>query len=263
VKVPIVTLTTDFGVRDPYVAEMKAVLIDRCPEARLVDVTHEIAPGDVREATWVLGRIWARFPPDTVHLVVVDPGVGSERLAVAVRVAERWFTGPDNGLLTTVLDRPPPVGAWRVDPARLASGAVSDTFHGRDVFAPAAAHLACRGRPDAFGEPIDAACLIRLRQDAAEGDEERLRGRVVHVDRFGNLITDIPSAWLEARSTVSVAGRTVSGIERSYSAVPSGALLCTRGSGGTLEISARGSSAAALLGVGRDEPVTVEKGSAQ
>jgi S-adenosylmethionine hydrolase len=253
----LVTLTTDFGLRDPYVAEMKGAILSACPQVRLIDVTHEVAPGDVGEGSWVLARVWERFPPQTVHVAVVDPGVGSTRLPVAVRAAGRWFVGPDNGIVGAVLDRWPSDTAVEIEASRLSAEPPSDTFHGRDLFAPAAARLACGESADALGDALEPGRLVRLEEEGPARAAETIRGHIVHVDRFGNLVTDIPVSWLPDAPTATIAGRVLQGIEHSYVAVPAGGLLMTRGSGGTLEISARGTSAAAVLGVGRGESVVV------
>lgn len=257
---PLLTFTTDFGLRDPYVAEMKGAVLSLCPEARLIDVTHEITPGDVQEASWVLARVWKRFPEDTVHVAVVDPGVGSSRLPVAIRAAGRWFVGPDNGIVGPVLDRWPAEAALEIRASRLPGAPPSDTFHGRDLFAPAAARLACGESAEALGDDLDPGLLVRVEEAKPSRENETIRGRIVHVDRFGNLVTDIPADWLSDTSAATIAGRVLHGLERSYAAVAPGVLLLTRGSGGTLEISARGTSAAAVLGVGRGETVVVTAG---
>lgn len=253
----IVTLTTDFGLEDPYVAEMKGVLLSICPVVRLVDVTHDVAPGDLEEASWVLSRIWERFPPGTVHVAVIDPGVGSSRLPVAVRAGDRWFAGPDNGILDAVLERTPAEAAVAIESSRVSAEEPSDTFHGRDIFAPAAARLACGEEASALGRSLEPDRLVRMERAGPVREGTTITGRVVHVDRFGNLITDIPTEWLPDAPSVSIASRRIEGVERSYAAVASGDLLLTLGSGGRLEISARGTSAAARLGVGRGETVTV------
>lgn len=288
----VVTLLTDFGTADGYVGEMKGVLLERAPRARLVDVSHAVARGDVRAGAWALWRVWARFPVGTVHLVVVDPGVGSDRAAVAVRVAGRWFVGPDNGLLTRVLAdggagaagaagaagtsgagaaagaaaAPGAVSRSAIqelrvlEPGRIGLRPLSDTFHGRDLFAPAAAHLAAGRDPEGLGPPGDRERLVRLEAPPPErpgAGGGRIRGRVVHVDRFGNLVTDVPADWLPERPEVQVGGRRVVGLSRSFDEVPVGAPLLTRGSVGTLEISVRDGSAAELLSAGRGAEVTV------
>jgi len=157
----IVTLITDFGTRDGYVGEMKGVLLERCPSADLVDVTHDIEPGDIPGAAWVLGRVWSRFPEGTVHLVVVDPGVGGDRRAVAVEQGGRWFVGPDNGLITRAIRDESGEGRL-IDPGSLGLAPASVTFHGRDLFAPAAAWLAGGGDRDRLGLPVDLVDLVRL-----------------------------------------------------------------------------------------------------
>lgn len=259
----IVTLTTDFGTVDGYVGEMKGVLLSLTPSARPVDVTHAIAQGDVRGGAWVLGRIWRRFPPETVHLAVVDPGVGGDRRAVAARVDGRWFVGPDNGLLSRVLRQGEAGPARALAPDRAGLEEVSDTFHGRDLFAPAAARLAGGADPARLGPEIDPDGLQRFevrparRSGPGEGDPDALRGSVVHVDRFGNLVTDIPTGWLPGDPRVEVGGRTVRRLARSFDAVDPGELVLTRGSVGTLEISVRDGSAAEELGVERGAPVVV------
>jgi S-adenosylmethionine hydrolase len=179
---PLITLLTDFGTSDSYVAEMKGVLLDRCPGAVLVDVTHAVPPGDVRAGAYLLGRAWARFPRETVHLAVVDPGVGTERAALALRAHNHWFVGPDNGLFTQVIRDaevevvvlPVPVGA-------------SPTFHGRDLFAPAAAALARAAELRALGEPLTT-IPIRLSYTEPHYEGKSVVGEIVYVDRFGTLI---------------------------------------------------------------------------
>lgn len=253
----VVTLTTDFGTVDGYVGEMKGVLASRAPSAHLVDVTHEIPRGDVAAGGWVLERIWTRFPEGTVHCAVVDPGVGGARRAVVVRVADRWFVGPDNGLLSRVLLGREPQEALVLDPERVGLRPLSDTFHGRDLFAPGAAHLAAGGDPSEVGPSLGPAGLVRLEEPPPERKGKRLEGRIVHVDRFGNLVTDVPSGWLPETPVARVGGREIRGLSRSFAEREPGEALLTRGSGGTLEISVRDGSAAGSLGVGRGARVEV------
>ena len=252
----IVTLITDFGTRDGYVGEVKGVLLRRAPDATPVDVTHDIEPGDVEHAAWVLARIWKRFPPGTVHLVVVDPGVGGERRAVAVEHRERWFVGPDNGLISFGV--PPGAGEARLlDPDSLGLEPESVTFHGRDLFAPAAAWLAGGGDPVRLGEAIDAPELVRLDLPVPERVGPAIRGQVVHVDRFGNLITNVPGRWVSPTALVEVGGEEISGLRSHYAAVDEGDLLALVGSGGMLEVSVRNGSAAVRLGAGRGDAVGI------
>lgn len=251
----IVTLTTDFGTRDGYVGEMKGVVLERARSARLVDVTHDVPPGDVWCGAWTLSRVWTRFPPGTIHLAVVDPGVGTDRRAAAVRIAGRWLVAPDNGLLTLASGDVETVR--ELDPARIGLEPLSDTFHGRDLFAPAAAHLAAgRDRAD-LGPSLDPGSLVRLPTPAPERDGGRLRGRVVHVDRFGNLITDLPLDWLPERPVAELGGREVRATGGSFAAVEPGEPVLIRGSGGTLEVCVRDGRADELLGVERGATVEV------
>lgn len=253
----LVTLITDFGTADGYVGEMKGVLVSAGAED-LVDVTHEVARGDVRAGAWALRRIWSRFPEETVHLVVVDPGVGTDRLPVAVGAGDRWFVGPDNGLLTWVVREHRPSVAVALDARRAGLDVVSDTFHGRDLFAPAAARLAAGHSPESLGRSLSAEELVRLPLSEPVRADGEIRGQVWHVDRFGNLVTNVPVEWLPKEPTVRIAGREIRGLRRGYGEVQSGELLLTRGSVGTLEISARDASAAGRLGAGRGHAVVVQ-----
>lgn len=252
----IVTLITDFGTRDGYVGEMKGEILARCPGATLVDVTHDVEPGDIQGAAWVLDRVWRRYPEGTVHLGVVDPGVGGERRAVAVEHGGRWFVGPDNGLITRAVQSDG-TAARVIDPDSLGLAPASVTFHGRDLFAPAAAWLASGGGPARVGEAIDPGTLVRLHLPSPERLGPAVRGHVAHVDRFGNLVTDIPSAWVSPTALIEVAGEEVSGLRTHYGAAAEGDLLALIGSGGMLEISVRNGDAAARLSAGRGDRVRV------
>ena len=233
---PVVTLLTDFGTRDSYVAEVRGTLLALAPGAVLADITHEVAPGDIRAGAFVLGRSWRAFPPGTVHLAVVDPGVGSPRRALALHALGHFFVGPDNGLFTALLE--PTDGAVEL-PVPPAVGA---TFHGRDLFAPAAAALA-RGAPlgslgAALGTPP-----VRLAIAAPRRDAGGISGEVVYVDRFGTLITNLGPA---AAEPIECAGVFVP-LGRTFSDAAAGGLIAFVGSGGTLEIAMRDGSAAERL----------------
>lgn len=250
-----ITLLTDFGTADGYVAAMKGVIASIAPDALVDDASHDVPPGDVVAAAHALARYWRLYPPGTVHVVVVDPGVGSERRAIAVQAAEQYFVAPDNGVLTPVLDAEgAEVRALEAPAYRRPD--VSSTFHGRDVFAPAAAYLAC-GVPIArLGPPV--LDPIRLEAPAPTRDGAGVRGLVVHVDRFGNLVTNIPGAWVEDAGEVLVAGRSAGPVRRTYADVAPGELLALVGSNGSVEIAVRDGSAAERLGIGRGAEVRVE-----
>ncbi len=245
----IVTLLTDFGAADSYVAEVKGALLRRAPGITLVDMTHEVPPGDVVAAAYLLGRTWRAFPEGTVHLVVVDAGVGTERRALAAEVAGWFFVAPDNGVLTRVLE----AGAARVVAVSVDPGA-SPTFHGRDVFAPAAARLATGEPLEALGAPVADPVLLPPLRLERHGDV--VVGEVVHVDRFGTLVTSVPGAAVAAGASVRVAGHEVP-LGRTFADAASGALVAFVGSGGTVEVAARDGRAGEVLGVGRGAEVRV------
>lgn len=257
----LLTLTTDFGTRDAYVAAMKGTILRICPDARLIDITHEIAPQDVMEAAFVLREAVPYFPDDAVHLVVVDPGVGTERRSIALQHGQRRFVGADNGLFDLLLDDETPDALVELDrPAFWRTGAPSTTFHGRDIFAPAAAHLA-EGRPlDAIGTPIDA--LKPLHWALPITDEQGIRGWVVHVDHFGNAITNIPRTLLDehrrGRALKCFAGNAIlKSVESTYGNVAEGEPLLLVGSSDHLEIAVNGGNASELLDIRKGTPVNI------
>jgi hypothetical protein len=242
--VPIVTLLTDFGTTDNYVAEMKGVLLSRVPSAVLVDVTHGIQPGDVRSAAYILGRTWHRFPPGTIHLTVVDPGVGTTRAALALASHGHTFIGPDNGVFTPVL-RDAEVEAV----ALLQPESASPTFHGRDLFAPAAAALAAGAPLRSLGEPF-AGIPDRLAYTAPHHEGKTVVGEVIYIDRFGSLITNLTLELVPSYATLEVEDVDLGPLRRTFSDVATGGLLAYVGSGGAIEIAVRNGSAARRLGVG-------------
>ncbi len=254
--VAIVTLTTDFGVRDSFVGAMKGVILSRCPGTQLVDITHEVPPQHVRTGALRLAAAAPYFPAGTVHLAVVDPGVGSARRAIAIEADGHRFVGPDNGVLTFAAPRS--ASGWRaVEIARREHmlPRVSQTFHGRDVFAPVAAHLANGGALDDLGPPIPA--VVELHLEPATRDGQRLTGTVLDIDRFGNLITTVRASQLANAEVerVCVGNAAIAELSRWYD--PSRELVALIDSDGWLEIAAPGGSAAERLGVGLDAPIEV------
>ncbi|RMH14204.1 MAG: hypothetical protein D6701_11540, partial [Gemmatimonadetes bacterium] len=215
---PRITLLTDFGMADGYVGAVKGVLAAGCPGALLDDVAHDLAPGDVNAAAAALRRYWARYPEGTVHLVVVDPGVGTDRRALAVEADGRFVVAPDNGVLAHVLTE---ARAWRAVALRVPEG-VSATFHGRDVFAPAAARLAAGEPLEAIGTPV--ADLVTPEPPPVERNGGVRRGRVVVVDRFGTLHTNLPGGELKPTDRVRVAGQEAR-VVRTYGDAPPGTLV--------------------------------------
>jgi S-adenosylmethionine hydrolase len=244
-----ITLLTDFGTADGYVAEMKGVILTRAPEATVVDVTHDIGAQDVECGRLALARYWRRFPPGTVHVAVVDPGVGSSRAALAVESDERWLVGPDNGLLSPALL----VAGARAVALPIPPGA-APTFHGRDVFAPAAAALATGTPLDALGTPM-LDVVVRRTPEPRRRPDGSIEGQVITIDRFGNAITNLMG--LRAQS-VEVNGTTLD-VRRSYAEVGHGEPLAVVGSSGLIEIAVRDGSAARVLGLERGSVVVLRQ----
>jgi S-adenosylmethionine hydrolase len=265
----IVTITTDFGTEDAYVPAMKGTMLSIAPEARLVDVTHAVAPQDVMEAGFVLKAAYEYFPSGSIHLVVVDPGVGTERRAVAVRQDDHWFVGPDNGVFPLVLDGTSPDAMVELDnPEMWRTTAPSTTFHGRDIFAPAAAHLAAGRSLEALGTPLEALEPLRWAQPMAETGT--VQGWVVHVDHFGNCITNIRRrtvadaldrdaelSSVDALPPVEafVGTTTLHAIRSTYGDVAEEDPLLLFGSTGYLEVAVNSGSAADRLNIRKGDSV--------
>ncbi len=246
----IVTLTTDFGTRDGYVGAMKGVICRILPSARLVDLSHEIPPQDVRDAAQLLAAACPWFPPGTVHLAVIDPGVGGARRALAVEAGGQCYVGPDNGLLTHAL-RLPDAQAHEINARGYLLPERSDTFHGRDVFAPAAGHLAA-GLDLARLGPVASGCsTLDLPRPARAGD--RIAGEVVRIDRFGNAISNIPRAQLaelgEGAYEVWANGASFGLLRRRYEEAAPGEALALTGGDGRIEIAVNRGSAAERFGL--------------
>lgn len=252
---PLVTLLTDFGTADGYVGAMKGVIASLAPSARVVDVTHDIRAGDVRGGALALETAAPYFPPGTIHVAVVDPGVGTARRGIAVEAGGQAFVGPDNGLLA--LAARPDRRVFILDRARYHLQAVSPTFHGRDVFAPIAARLATGVRASNLGTKTDSDDLRELALPRPLATRGGLVGEVIHADRFGNLITNVVAADLARLSgaaplksiRIHVGRRRLSGgLARTYGDAGRHALLALVGSSGRLEIARRDGSAALMLG---------------
>jgi S-adenosylmethionine hydrolase len=258
---PIITLTTDFGLRDPFVGIMKGVILSICPTARLVDLTHDVDPQDVLGASLALEAALPFFPDGTVHLAVVDPGVGSRRRPLAVRAGGRYLVGPDNGVLTPGLGGPRRTAVALTAPEyRLPE--VSRTFHGRDVFAPAAAYLAAGIPLERLGVPVADPVLAPIPGSRREGDG--LLGEVLTVDRFGNLLTSIEASGLAGLAgdgpvAVEVEPGPAASLVEAYADGVNGRPAAIIGSTGRIEIFVRGGSAREVLGVGRGAPVRIRR----
>jgi S-adenosylmethionine hydrolase len=259
VPAPLVTLTTDYGAGSGYPAQVKAVLLSAVPDARIVDVSHEVPRFDVLGGALLLEACVPWFPAGAIHVAVVDPGVGTSRRALcAVDAAGRILVGPDNGLLTPFLG--PGARAFEIAPGRAVPAPRAATFHGRDVFAPAAAFLARGGEPGALGPPVDP---VRLHWPVAQAGRGELRGEALAADPFGNLLTSIRAADLAgAEVTRATAGGRPARWVRTFGEGDPGELLAMIGSGGRVEVAVREGSAAAVLGGTRGIPVRLVLGRA-
>jgi S-adenosyl-L-methionine hydrolase (adenosine-forming) len=256
---PIITLTTDFGTRDSYVAAMKGVILGIARHARLVDVSHEVAPHDVTEAALALEAAAPFFPAGAVHLAVVDPGVGTARRGLAVAAGGVLCVGPDNGLFTPMFER----RDWRafeLTAPEYRLRAVSRTFHGRDIFAPAAAHLALGLPPERLGPRVDDP--VRLSWPTVREAHGAVAGTVLHIDRFGNLVTSIRAEAFESfgQVTVRFGGRALPFVG-TYGELTPGQAGALVGGSGRLEIAVREGSAALRLRARRGAPVVVSRSS--
>jgi S-adenosyl-L-methionine hydrolase (adenosine-forming) len=255
---PLLTLLTDFGLTDYYVAAVKGTVLRLAPGTVLVDISHDVPAGDVETASFLLAAASPSFPAGTVHLAVVDPGVGSGRRILAARLgsdgASSWFLAPDNGLLTPLLDRAEEIRS--VEKADLFLPSPGQTFHGRDRFAPTAAWL-LRGEPfAALGPVVDDP--VRLPGEPPRREADQAVGRVVHIDRYGNLVTDIPASWLPAGPCrVQVGDRTAERRATCYAEIPPGEAAFLSGSLGTLELSLNGESLAERWDIARGTAVRV------
>ncbi len=260
--IPLVTLITDFGTADGYAGAMKGVLLSLNRQVTVVDITHDVPPQDVAAGAFTALVACPYYPPGTVHILVVDPGVGSERRILAAQIGEWWFIAPDNGLLTHLMDRHQVAAVYALTEPRFWRPVVSNTFHGRDIMAPVAAHLTLGVAAEALGPQVDAATLVRLPLAPPQAGPNRLCGSVIHVDRFGNLISNLPGAWLQqappAPATVWIKppGCAVP-LQRTYADVEPGQALALVDSAGLLEVAVRNGSAAAALRAGRGATIEV------
>jgi S-adenosylmethionine hydrolase len=274
---PIITLTTDFGLGDGYVAAMKGVILQICPNATLVDISHGIPPQDILHGAFVLSAATGYFPPGSVHLAVVDPGVGTSRHPILLVTPNGSYVAPDNGLLTYILLKngarpaekatpettfmeileaavPESCAAYVLNQAKFWHEPVSDTFHGRDIFAPVAAHLAAGVPPDFLGDKLDRVHCAFIPEPAQIGGSTL--GHIIYVDHYGNLVSNIPLGDPTAmRFTAEIAGRQITGPSRSYASASG--LLVIKGSHGYLEIAYRNGSAARVLNSVVGTPLTV------
>lgn len=262
-KTVVVTLLTDFGTADYFVGSVKGVILGLNPQARIVDITHDIPPQDTEAAAFTLLASHSVFAAGTIHVAVVDPGVGSRRRAILIEAGEQFFVGPDNGIFTYVCDQLADSKVFHLTNTEHFRHPVSPTFNGRDVFAPVAAALSKGVAPDVLGTPITD--FVRLKSLTPETSADgKIKGRIIHIDRFGNCVTNITEKQLNrkmiaAGAKLKVKGRVVKSF-RNYFTEPGGGpekIFGIWGSAGFLEVAATNDSAAKLLNAKRGDPVIV------
>ncbi|HEV2905085.1 MAG TPA: SAM-dependent chlorinase/fluorinase [Pyrinomonadaceae bacterium] len=249
---PVITLLTDFGTQDYFVGAMKGVILSLNPDATIVDITHEIPPQDIQAAAFNLLAFYKDFPAGTIHVAVVDPGVGSDRRAILVECANQFFIGPDNGLFSWISEREGNFTAWQITNEKFFRNPVSSTFHGRDVFAPVAAALSNGTPPKEFGPPLEN--IVRLTLLLPRTTADGIEGSIIHIDRFGNCITNFTGEHINQESIAAgakliVNKREITSIRKFFAdqSGPTNELFMLIGSAGFAEIAAQNASAAAIL----------------
>lgn len=254
---PLITLTTDFGVSDHFTAAMKGVIKSICPAAEILDLTHSLPAYDVQSAAFVFSQAWPWFPPKTIHVAVIDPGVGSSRRPILVEAAGQFFIGPDNGILTSALEQTN-AKARHITNTKLALPNSSTTFHGRDLFAPAAAHLAAKTKPAQFGKLVTDSLRLH-KQVPVRTSKRQWTGVILHVDAFGNCTTNFSLEefpWIASNPfSFAIGFEQVVRLATHFAECPYGDLTAIPGSSGFIEIVLREANAARKLGVAAGAPV--------
>jgi S-adenosylmethionine hydrolase len=256
----MITLLTDFGTKDHYVAAMKGVILNINPQCLLIDITHQVSPHDIEEGAFILANSYSYFPKGTIHLSVVDPGVGGIRKPILLVTQNYFFVGPDNGLFTLVKQREKVKQVVVLTQKKYFLPKVSETFHGRDIFAPVAAHLSLGNKPSAFGYKIDGLEEIGFKRPILK--EGNLLGEILHIDPFGNLVSNIDEMklfrFMRDRSLIIRAGRKViRGLKKGYWEGKKDEAIALLGSAGFLEISIREGNAQKALRVKRGDPIQI------
>jgi S-adenosylmethionine hydrolase len=254
-------LLTDFGTADYFVGAVKGAILSVNPGAAIADITHEIPPQDLEAGAFTLLASYATFPAGTIHVAVVDPGVGSTRRAIIVSAGEHFFVGPDNGIFSYIYDREPAHQTFAVTAEKYFRHPTSTTFHGRDIFAPVAAALSNGVKPKSFGAEITDAIRLNTPLTPVVQNNGNIEGRIIHIDRFGNCITNITRDLLkDEQATLIVKEKPIDSFRKFFGEDPSPDLFAIWGSAGFLEIAVNGGSAALTLGAKRGEPVIIQAG---
>jgi S-adenosylmethionine hydrolase len=251
-----IALLTDFGTRDYFVASMKGVILSIDPAAVIVDITHDIPPQDIPEAAFTLRACYRDFPEGTVFVAVVDPGVGSERRAILASAGGYYFVAPDNGLLTFIFDNEAAARVFQISNPEFFAAQISSTFHGRDIFAPAAAHLSRGAAPAQFGPQISD--YVRVPERKPNFSEHGIEGEVIHIDRFGNIITNLTYDDLPAKFIIEIGDRVIETHRKFYGEAENAEVFSILGSAGYLEISVREGSAEAVLGTRTGDKIRIK-----
>ncbi|MBD3334455.1 MAG: hypothetical protein GF355_02975 [Candidatus Eisenbacteria bacterium] len=256
----IITLLTDFRTCDEYVGSMKGVILNIFPAARIVDISHEVPAQDIMGASFILENSYRYFPPGSIHCVVVDPGVGTERKPISVRTADYLFVGPDNGVFSRIFSLERDCEVREISNPDFKLEEISDTFHGRDIFATSSAHLAREGRFEDIGPVVASYVEVHPAQPTAWANT--IKGEVIHIDSYGNIITNISRRLFDENVrdrpfVIELNGRQVKRISRNYQAEEEGRFLALFGSSGMLEVSVRGGSAQRRIGAGKGDNVLV------
>jgi len=256
---PILTLLTDFGLQDAYVGVMKGVIAALNPDVNVVDLTHQIPPQDIAAARFNLLNAVPYFPPGTVHVVVVDPGVGGTRRAIALQTPHHCFVGPDNGVFSGIVAQEPVLAAVELtNTAYWRTPEPSATFHGRDIFAAVAAHLTLGVPLEKLGRAIAPSSLVQLPLPSCKSEGNTLHGCIQYIDHFGNLITNIPADLVLPPYWQITVGSATLPRQNTYAAVPQGELVALIGSHGWVEVAVNGGSAGDRLQVTLGDPIRVE-----
>lgn len=259
---PIITLTTDYGTNDHLVGVMKGVVLSINPDAHIVDITHGVIPYDVLDGALTIGQAYKYFPPKTIHVVVVDPGVGTTRRPILVASDQHYLVAPDNGVLSSVYDQTEALYGWHITAEHYFRNPVSSTFHGRDIFAPVAAWLSKSWQTASFGEPITDFVRFAIPKPKAAGNT--IKGIVLRIDAFGNLMTnfttqDVPAfAAADGKFTIRAGTAQISKVLPTFAQGAAGEPIGVIGSSGYLEISVNKGNAARTLGLARGAEVTVD-----
>lgn len=259
-KKPIVTLLTDFGIKDHYVASMKGVILGINPYCLIIDITHQVKAHDIEEAAFILLNAYSFFPKGTIHLSVVDPGVGGKRKPILLITQDYYFIGPDNGLFTLVAKREKVKQVIVLNEEKYFLSRLSRTFHGRDLFAPVAAHLSLGVKPKAFGYQVDSLKEFRFEEPIIK--DGKLSGKILHIDAFGNLISNLTEEiifqYVQGQPlTIWIGEKTIHGLKKGYGEGKKGELIALFGSGGFLEISVREGNAQKKLKIKKGDRIWI------